>query len=167
MERVDRILGDAFYQKALVKNQEAEADRVFCRHDLSHALDVARIARIEWMEKRNAGIAPYMRMDLEVIYAAALLHDIGRFREYTEGMPHEVSSGKLAEVILSNCGYSAAERDTIVEAVKSHKDGKIREEESLRGLLYRADKASRPCFLCPVSQECNWSVTKKNLKLKY
>ena len=61
---------------------EYEKNRIFCRHGMDHLMDVARIAYIENLEK-NCGISK------EIIYGAALLHDIGRYLQYTEGIPHE------------------------------------------------------------------------------
>ena len=46
MERVNRILEHDGYQECLRKNETAEKDRRFCRHDMAHFLDVARIAWI-------------------------------------------------------------------------------------------------------------------------
>ena len=46
MERINRILINDLYREYLQKNNEAETGRPFCRHDLGHFLDVARIAMI-------------------------------------------------------------------------------------------------------------------------
>ena len=43
----------------------------------------------------------------------------------------------------------------------------LAQEESLRGVLYRADKKSRPCFACPAEGACSWPPSKKNLLLKW
>ncbi|ERI70706.1 hypothetical protein HMPREF1548_02087, partial [Clostridium sp. KLE 1755] len=44
---------------------------------------------------------------------------------------------------------------------------KLAQEESLRGVLYRADKKSRSCFACPAEGACSWPPSKKNLLLKW
>ena len=82
MERVNRILEHDGYQECLRKNETAEKDRRFCRHDMAHFLDVARIAWILNLQE-EAGA------EQELIYAAALLHDCGRWRQYEDGTPHE------------------------------------------------------------------------------
>ena len=46
MERVDKILQHKKFQKYVKKNKKAEKERIFCRHDMVHFLDVARIAWI-------------------------------------------------------------------------------------------------------------------------
>ncbi len=159
MERVNRILKQDLYQDYLKKNNLAEKERQFCRHNMVHFLDVARIAMI-LNQKENYGIEP------EMIYAAALLHDIGRWKQYLDGTPHEMASAELASEILFQSGFDSEETNVIIAAIKSHRDLGIREEKSLRGLLYRADKASRPCFACEMEKECNWKNERKNLLLK-
>lgn len=158
--RIDSILRHPLYQKCINANEEAEADRCFCRHNMGHFLDVARIARIMNLEE---GIAA----DTELIYAAALLHDIGRYLQYRDGTPHEKAGAAIAPAILEDCGFTEAEREEILGAIFSHRDASVAEEKSLRGLLYRADKASRPCFACKAEPDCDWKAEKKNLRLKY
>ena len=71
MDRVNRILHNPRYRECVEKNRKYEEERIFCRHDMSHFLDVARLSWIENLEK-GLGI------EKELIYAAALLHDCGR-----------------------------------------------------------------------------------------
>lgn len=158
MERINRILENALYQKYLEKNKQAEAQRRFCHHNMGHFLDVARLAMILNAEE-NYG------QSREMIYGAALLHDIGRWVQYEDGTPHEQASVRLAPEILSECGFLKEEAEEILTAIGNHRNAGIREEKSLSGLLYRADKLSRPCFACEMEKECNWKGDKKNLKL--
>ena len=101
----------------------------------------------------------------EIVYAAALVHDIGRYRQYEDGTPHEEASAALAADILLDSGFDEKETHVIIDAVRSHRNAGIAEEKSLRGLLYRADKLSRACFACPAQGDCNWSAEKKNMRL--
>ena len=160
MERIDRILRNPVFQEHVAKNQAAEAGRCFCRHDMEHFLAVARIGLILNLEE-NLGISK------ELIYAAALLHDLGRHRQYLEGIPHEAAGGEIAPIILQECGFASWERSLIVDAIMRHRDSESSERADLGGLLYRADKLSRPCFCCGVSGECNWKQEKKNLSIRY
>ena len=160
MRRIDEILKNPLYREYVQANKEAEADRRFCRHDMGHFLDVARIARIMNLEEG-------LKLDQELIYAAALLHDIGRYVQYREGTPHEMASAGLAPRILEECGFAPGEEKQILEAILSHRDASVAGEKSLRGLLYRADKASRACFACAAEQECDWKSDKKNLRITY
>lgn len=160
MDRIDRILRHEEFLYHLQENRKAEVGRKFGRHDLSHFLDVARIGEIINLES-NLGI------ERELIYAAALLHDMGRHVQYEDGTPHEAAGAKIAPRILADCGFDAQETERIVDAIKSHRDASVREENNLRGVLYRADKASRTCFACDVVKECHRSDDKKNLTIRY
>ena len=160
MKRIDEILKNKDFLENLGKNDAAEADRRFCRHNMAHFLDVARIARIINAEE-NFGV------DLEWIYAAGLLHDIGRHVQYADGTPHEQASACLAPGILSECGFSEEETRAVTGAILAHRDPQVAGEKNLGGLLYRADKASRACFSCPAEAECNWKKDKKNLTVPY
>ena len=64
MDRVNRILHNPKYRECVEKNRKYEEERIFCRHDMSHFLDVARLSWIENLEK-GLGI------EKELIYAAA------------------------------------------------------------------------------------------------
>lgn len=158
MERANRILEHEKYREYLTRNEEAEAQRRFCHHNMGHFLDVARLAMI-LNETEGYGI------DKELIYGAALLHDIGRWMQYEDGTPHEKASVMLSPEILEDCGFNDEEGKCILEAIGNHRNSAIKEERSLSGLLYRADKLSRPCFACKAEMECNWKQGKKNKKL--
>ena len=45
-ERLNRILNHNLYKEYVWKTREAEQDRKFCRHDMRHFLDVARLSII-------------------------------------------------------------------------------------------------------------------------
>ena len=69
MERVNKIWRHPVWKQHMEHLAEYEKNRIFCRHGIDHLMDVARIAYIENLEK-NCGISK------EIIYGAALLHDI-------------------------------------------------------------------------------------------
>ncbi len=158
MDRINRILSHETYQKYLARNEQAEMERRFCRHNMGHFLDVARLAVI-------LNVTESYGVEKEQIYAAALLHDIGRWMQYEEGIPHEQASFQLAPEILEDCGFEETERKVILQAIGDHRNMAVKEEKTLSGLLYRADKYSRPCFACPVEQACDWKQGKKNKML--
>lgn len=158
MDRVNKILQHNKYVKCVKKIKKAEKNRIYCKHNIEHFLEVARIALVLSYEEG------YLT-GKEEIYAAALLHDIGRFVQYKEGIPHEKASAKLAKSILKECDFSKDEISNIRYAIKNHGNFKIKNAKNLAGLLYRADKISRKCFLCKVEKECNWSKEKKNLRI--
>lgn len=156
MERVWNIFTHPFYIENIEKNRKAEEERQFCRHDIEHFMNVARIAYIFKLE-RNYIISK------EEIYAAALLHDIGKWQQYLEKIPHEVASAEIAQTILDETGFSAEEKDRIVKAILAHRKGEGGSE--LAEIIYDADKLSRDCFFCRKEAECNWNEEKKNKRI--
>lgn len=160
MERIDKILKHDLFLYHLHANEAAEAQRCFCRHNMTHFLDVARIGEMINLEE-GLGI------DREWVYAAALLHDMGKHVQYEAGTPHELVSAEIAPKILTECGFDDKETDVIICAIRSHRDVNVMEERNLKSVLYRADKASRACFACKAEGECNWKEGRKNLRIKY
>ncbi|MEE0741818.1 MAG: HD domain-containing protein [Emergencia sp.] len=159
MERVNRILRHPLWRGSLTQIEELEKDRIYCGHDLDHMLHVARLSYIESLERG-------LDISRETIYAAALLHDIGRGLEYKEGIPHEDAACAMAETILPECGFCREETEQIVAAISAHRSGG-KEQEGLSGILYRADKASRNCYFCKAADRgCNWSFSKRNHDIK-
>lgn len=182
MKRVNEILKHPLYKEALSSIRRAEESRIFCRHDMEHFLSVARLAWIYNLEEGET-------LSRELIYAAAMLHDMGRAREYEDGTPHQEAGAELAEEILPACGFSRDEWGIIRWAIRFHRAGAARRgedgrqpggrgaehprerTEEIRGLLgeylYRADKQSRACFSCKAQRECNWPAEKRNLEVEY
>ena len=69
------------FQSSFQRIQEWEKDRIYCRHGMEHFLDTARIAYIRSLEET-------IPVSKDHIYAAALLHDIGKWQQYEDGTPH-------------------------------------------------------------------------------
>lgn len=169
MERIDRILKHVRFQECNHIISQAELQRIYCKHGMEHSLDVARIAYILNLEEQ-AGL------NQEVIYAMALLHDLGRSVEYQGGQTHHQAGVGLAEEILMDCAFTCEEIRWITEAIAGHKDeqcianqtaGGMEPEEIYRRILYRADKLSRNCFDCEASATCYWSEAKRNHTITY
>ena len=158
MDRVNQIWKHPLYQTELHKLQLLEADREFCRHTPEHFLDVARLAYIRALEENYS-------VSKELIYCTALLHDIGRARQYEDGTPHDEAGAVIAEQILKELGFSPEEIQTIVSAIRGHR---AETNQTILGqLIYRADKKSRNCFSCKAEPECYWSSAKKNMTIQY
>ena len=154
MERVDRICRHPLWRRCLAVIAEQEQNRPYCRHNIAHLTDVARLAWIENLE-RGLGVPGAL------IYAAALVHDLGRAG--TDGSAHEQAGLAPAREILDGCGFTPSERDAVLEAVSRHRDPETARHDNLAALLYRADKASRLCLFCPSEPDCNWTADRKNL----
>ena len=161
MKRVNAIITHPVYREYYDRLEVLEERRPFCCHQMAHLLDVARIAYIRSLED-------HLDLDKEVIYAAAVLHDIGKSLQYEKNIPHEISGAEIAEKILNSLpeatAFSTVEIQMILTAIRGHR--KPREDaEPLERLLYESDKASRTCFACPAEQECDWSIEKKNMEI--
>ena len=50
MKRIDQILSHPVFREQFALLQEAEKDRIFCRHTMEHFLDVARLMYIYNLE---------------------------------------------------------------------------------------------------------------------
>ncbi|MFR8385866.1 MAG: HD domain-containing protein [Blautia massiliensis (ex Durand et al. 2017)] len=158
MDRVNQIWNHPLYQNELNKLQLLETDREFCRHTPEHFLNVARLAYIRALEE-NAPVSK------ELIYCTALLHDIGRARQYEDGTPHDEAGAAIAGQILNELGFSMEEMEAIVSAIRGHR---AQTDPTVLGkLLYTADKRSRNCFSCKAEPECYWSPAKKNMTIQY
>ena len=157
MNRVNAVWQHEIYRSCLEKLCAWEEKREFCRHTPEHFLDVARLT---WILSLEEGIPA----EKEIVYAAGLLHDIGRFHQYEEGIPHEQASAELAEQILKDCGFEKQEQEQILELIRGHRTKE--RKRNLAGLFYRADKLSRSCFSCPAREKCDWPEEKKNLEIR-
>lgn len=156
MKKIDLILENPTFKEHLNRIYHAEKNRIYCLHGMEHLLDVARIGYIINLEE-NLGYGK------EIIYAMALLHDIGRNMEYESGLSHHQVGGDIALEILREVGFGEEDCSSICYAIKSHKELNSRDNnKSLSYLLYKADKLSRNCFSCKVYESCYWEESKKN-----
>lgn len=161
MENIDRInliFNNEAYKKNLNKNNKYEKHREFCHHNLEHFLDVARICYIIVLEN-------HISIPKDIIYSAALLHDIGKWKQYEYGIPHEEASAEIAIDILQEANFNDHEIQLITEAIRSHR--RENNNSELSYLLYKSDKLSRKCYSCIASYQCNWSNDKKNSDIIY
>ena len=159
MTRVNAIWQHPLYQQNLKDLTRLEADRIFCRHTPEHFLDVARLAYIFSLERG-------LDCSRELIYCTALLHDIGRAKQYTDGTPHDEAGVQIAEKILSDLNFTSEEKRQILTAIGEHRSSGD-DLPVLSQLLYEADKKSRMCFVCPAEKECYWDLSKKNMSIQY
>ena len=138
------------------KIKELEKDRIFCCHGLDHSLDVARIAYIISIEKN-------LNLSKNLIYTAAILHDIGRC---IEGKDHNIHSAEISRVILSQCDYTDDEIDIVLDAVVCHRKD-VKNIKTLSDVIRYADKVSRRCYACDAYDKCYWSEERKNKDIIY
>ena len=134
MERVNQILQHTLYQSCRRQIDEKEKDRIFCGHDMGHLLDVARLAWIFNLEANQ-------EISKERIYAAALLHDIGRHIQYENGTPHQIAGLPIAEQILTDCGFYPEEMKEILYAIENHRNKEMILPGSYTGQIKCPDAA--------------------------
>ncbi len=155
MQRCDRIYNHPLYRRRMEIIADNERGRKFCLHNAEHAFDVARIGYIMILERG-------LDISKELFYAAALLHDAGRY----SGRPHNESGAELAEQVMPDCGFDSTETGLVCAAIRAHRDRDGAENVFSR-VLYEADKLSRQCFRCGAAAECYWDAEKRNRSITF
>lgn len=169
--RVPIIRRDPFYLECLSLNADRERDRLFCRHDRRH---MELVAQISWKIIKNTdGLDVFAKTEglsgikaaLEVIYAAGLLHDIGRWRQYDTGENHALAGSVMAVEVLKRAGFSAMETGVVTRSIREHR--KVFPGQSYLGrVLCLADDLSRPCVSCEARLDCYKYDHMENIKKK-
>jgi len=157
MERIEKLLSLPLYQQYLNKNQEKEKDRKFCIHDWQHFLDVARLTYILVLEGKEKDKlieeAGSLEQVKELVYAAALCHDLGKWKQYETGEDHALVSAVLARALLLAANFSAEETSLICQAIEEHRTAS--NPKTVLGIyLKKADKLARLCRFCQAQDEC-------------
>lgn len=160
MKRIELLLKDALYQENMNLNIREEETR-YCLHDFQHHLDVARITYILVLENndlnyfmKDNGLSGKLAAK-ELIYAAGLLHDIGKWKEQREGVDHASFGARLAREILPRAFFDPREVEIIARAVYEHSN--ISKDMSFLGeRLHRADNLSRMSNLSLLCSECSY-----------
>lgn len=154
MERLNKIINSSEFNDIIKEIAVCEKDRIFCNHSLQHFIDTARICYILVLEDRiQNGVEMAAPLSMEIVYAAGMLHDIGRLEQYRAGVDHAEEGARIAEKMLRGAGFTKSEREIITTAIKEHR--RIPDNPSYLGeKLYKADKLSRPCYNCEAADGC-------------
>jgi uncharacterized protein len=158
-DKINVIIENHSFQYHLRNIEYHEKDREFCKHHMQHFLDVARLMYIMNLEN-------VLNIPKHIIYATALLHDIGRGMQYEKGTPHHIASVEIAKEILQQCYYEENEIHEILEAIGEHRSSN-EGLNNLNDLLYKCDKLSRNCAHCTATDGCKWPQHKKNMRIIY
>jgi uncharacterized protein len=156
--RYNKILKNKSFLGLLNELKSLEENRIFCKHGIEHLFDVARAAYIINLENG-------LNIDKDIIYATALLHDIGRVEQYKNGTEHHIAGCETARNILLEESFNSDEVSAVISAIAEHRSKG--DNKSLSGIIYMADKLTRPCFMCKAADECNWNEDKKNKDMRY
>lgn len=105
-------------------------------HDMNHVMRVYNIALT---------IAKHeVEVDLDVLQAATLLHDIGGYKEMGDPSgktDHALESAKMAESILKNLNFTANKIKHIQDCITSHRYKTENKPETIEAkILFDADK---------------------------
>jgi len=122
----------------LIEAVKNHAERLFegarGSHDWEHTLRVVRLCR---------QIGPVEGADMDVLMAAAYLHDIGRcYQDVSNGeVCHAEKGAQMARPIVQGLPLSAEQKENILHAVRSHRFRGTRPPETLEArVLFDADK---------------------------
>jgi len=123
------------YQK-IKKIAEENLKECDAGHDINHAMRVYDLCL-----KLTKGLKD---IDLEIIQLAALLHDIGSFKELrdkTGKVCHARESAKMTQKILKNFKYSKEKIDKIVHCILAHRHRTgVKPATKEAQILFDADK---------------------------
>ncbi|MFZ3101088.1 MAG: HD domain-containing protein [Desulfitobacteriaceae bacterium] len=149
LPRVNELIDNPSYESYMIEIEKAEKERRYCKHGFEHGLAVARIAHAFLLEQEETSLSK------ELIYAAALLHDIGRWVEYQTGEDHAQASARLAFPLLEECGYNSEEIKVIVKAISEHRAHADESLSTLGRALALADDWARDCRQCQAKDGCH------------
>ena len=113
---------------------------------IRHALTVEQVMR--WYAKDQG-----FEDEQDFWGLVGLLHDIGKWKEYTAGIDHAAFGSRLAREILPRAFFNQVESDIICQAIYEHRN--INRDMSFLGeRLHRADNLSRFCQECDCRDTC-------------
>lgn len=106
--------------RSLIEEIEARVERVGTDPiwGYEHCLRVYALAR-------DLGQAENLAFDVELLYIAALLHDIGMYKAYArrKEQDHARRSSAVAEQLLRDANFPARDTETVLDAIKHHPPG--------------------------------------------
>lgn len=171
MRYVDKLLEHPEFVRIQNEIKEWEQGRIYCHHELEHALDVCRIAWVMYLEDhlRKTAEAAALLEKKEQFYMTGLLHDVGRACQYGTGEHHSAAGVRIAGQILAEIGYPKEPSGEILRIIEDH-HGRNEPDEDMDSVGYyirKADHLSRNCFLCGAAESCKWKEQDRNRTLLY
>ena len=171
MKYTKKILEHPEFLRIQKEISDWERERIYCHHEIGHALDVCRMAWIMYLEDhpvlRETAEAPEEIKDR--IYVSGLLHDIGRAAQYETGEHHALAGGRIASRILDEIAYPVEWKQETIRIISAHHGRTENKSQpgSIEFYIQRADYLSRNCFLCAASDSCKWSAKERNQTVFY
>ncbi|MGN0614134.1 MAG: hypothetical protein ACI4JB_09585, partial [Porcipelethomonas sp.] len=137
----DRL--EAIFRRAAASGRGIEVNTSGIRQGLSSTIPDLRCVKL------------YRQCGGEIITVGSDAHEPG----------HIAYDFRRVYGILKDCGFDMQEQKEVVSAIAQHRTAETAKKDDLAGLIYRADKKSRPCLFCRAEKLCNWDSRKKNLNL--
>ena len=175
MKYTDLVLKHPIFTEFVEEIHMAEAFRIYCGHEIDHAMEVARLSWIYYLEESlKEGELQGWSSDLEetkdLFYVAALLHDIGRVAQYETGVHHAIAGIKPAKQILADIQAPLEWVDQILEVIAEHSDKTAQPSDKATGYpvknlqyyIAKADHDCRLCFSCLAADSCKWTQEQRN-----
>lgn len=98
-------------------------------------------AHIERVLSLSLEMAQKEEVNIRVLGASALLHDIGRPFEKEAGKSHSILSGEMSVEILETLNYSDSEIESVIQTIRTHRFSEGLEAVNVEGkILSDADK---------------------------
>jgi uncharacterized protein len=120
------------YAKAMIEESQRHFVSSPPTHDWMHTQRVLELCM--HMGKEEGA-------DLEVLFAAALLHDIARDEADSHGTCHADLSAEQALPLLEQCNFPKEKREAVIHCIKAHRfRGDIQPQTLEAEVLFDADK---------------------------
>ena len=101
-------------------------DTAACRSALEIATEYCSAALLNhsvrsYLWAAHLGVARAMSVDAELLYVAAVLHDLGLLAEFdNHALPFEVGGGHVAAVFAAGAGWPAQRRRRVADVIVAH-----------------------------------------------
>lgn len=166
MKYTERLLKNELFVQTQQEIKQHEIDRIYCHHEMEHALDVCRMAWILYLETHLGRELPMAQWQArkDRFYVTGLLHDIGRARQYETGEHHSAAGVKLAKQILVQIDYPVEWMEETLQIIGEHhgREEKNQDKNRMGYYIERADHLSRNCFCCAAAETCKWKPEERN-----
>lgn len=150
--KIKKILNHKLFIENMRKIIQIEENRIYCKHDIFHCFDVARICYIIVLENN-------LHYDKDVIYALALLHDIGRAKQYESGEDHSLIGGEIAAQIMHDVAFSEHDIELVKDIILKHSgEHNILSPKTLKEAFLKSDFLARKCSFCSAIDTCKWKT---------
>ena len=171
MKYTEKLLEHPKYLALMQEIHKWEEERIYCHHELEHALDVCRIAWIMYLEYHAADVVDKELLEekKDIFYLTGLLHDVGRTAQYAEDRDHTSAGASISEEILEELAIPQQTKEEILMTIRRHSGRHFSQFKAdfLGHYITLADQFSRNCFACQAQDTCKWDREERNKTIIY